>query len=143
MVPASGSWSVARMRMSVDLPAPFGPSRPYIPAGMVSVTPFSACTPLGYVLETPRMSSCMVGFGRSDTASLTEREARLRSRRRGGDVDEGEGAERRAETDWREHRLRARFRSAKYFVKQSKAAGHEQSSDCAQTVAWRRSPSCR
>jgi hypothetical protein len=30
-----------------------GPSRPYIPAGIVSVTSFSACTPLAYVLETP------------------------------------------------------------------------------------------
>ena len=47
MLPASGSCSVARMRISVDLPAPFGPSRPYMPAGMVRVTSFSACTPLG------------------------------------------------------------------------------------------------
>ena len=43
------------MRISVDLPAPLGPSRPYIPAGIVSETSFSACTPLGYVLETPRI----------------------------------------------------------------------------------------
>ena len=47
MLPSSGSCSVARMRISVDLPAPLGPSRPYIPAGIVRVTSFSACTPLG------------------------------------------------------------------------------------------------
>src|SRR5688500_14120893 len=34
IVPPSGSWRVARARISVDLPAPFGPSRPYIPVGM-------------------------------------------------------------------------------------------------------------
>ena len=34
------------MRISVELLAPLGPSRPYIPAGIVSVTFFSACTPL-------------------------------------------------------------------------------------------------
>ena len=46
IVPVSGSCSVAMMRISVDLPAPFGPSSPYIPAGIVRVTSFSACTPL-------------------------------------------------------------------------------------------------
>jgi len=35
----------ARIRISVDLPAPLGPSRPYIPTGIVSVTSFSAWTP--------------------------------------------------------------------------------------------------
>lgn len=34
------------VRISVDLPAPLGPSRPYIPAGIASVTSFSACTSL-------------------------------------------------------------------------------------------------
>ena len=46
MVPLSGSCSVASMRISVDFPAPFGPSSPYMPGGIVSVTPLSACTPL-------------------------------------------------------------------------------------------------
>ena len=50
------------MRIRVDLPAPLGPSRPYIPAGIVRVTSFSACTPLGYVLETPRICSSMQAF---------------------------------------------------------------------------------
>ena len=47
IAPASGSCSVATIRISVDLPAPFRPSRPYMPAGIVRVTLFSACTPLG------------------------------------------------------------------------------------------------
>ena len=44
--PASASWSVASVRISVDLPAPLGPSRPNMPAGMVSETSSSAWTPL-------------------------------------------------------------------------------------------------
>ena len=48
--------------MSVDLPAPLGPSRPYIPAGIVRVTSFSACTPLAYVLETPLIFSSMIAY---------------------------------------------------------------------------------
>jgi hypothetical protein len=47
MEPLSGSWSVAMVRIRVDLPAPLGPSKPNIPAGMRSETPFKACTPLG------------------------------------------------------------------------------------------------
>src|SRR5438093_9031092 len=39
MVPVSGSWSVAIMRISVDLPAPFGPSRPYMPAEVMGSRP--------------------------------------------------------------------------------------------------------
>ena len=39
--------------MKVDLPAPLGPSRPYIPIGIVSDTCFNACTPLEYVFERP------------------------------------------------------------------------------------------
>ena len=35
-MPAVGSCSVARMRINVDLPAPLGPSRPYMPTGIVS-----------------------------------------------------------------------------------------------------------
>ena len=46
-MPASGSCSVAIVRIRVDLPAPFGPSSPNMPGGIVSVTSFSACTPLG------------------------------------------------------------------------------------------------
>ena len=37
-VPASASCSVASVRISVDLPAPFGPSRPNMPVGIVSET---------------------------------------------------------------------------------------------------------
>jgi hypothetical protein len=43
--PASASCSVAIVRISVDLPAPFGPSRPNMPFGMSSVTESSARTP--------------------------------------------------------------------------------------------------
>src|SRR3954467_2444055 len=56
MEPVSGSWSVAIVRISVDLPAPFGPRRPYIPRGMSRVTSRRARTPLGYVLLTPRIA---------------------------------------------------------------------------------------
>jgi hypothetical protein len=45
-LPASASCSVARVRISVDLPAPFGPSRPNMPVGIVSETRSSARTPL-------------------------------------------------------------------------------------------------
>ena len=45
IAPESGSCSVAIVRMSVDLPAPFGPSRPNMPVGIVSETFLSACTP--------------------------------------------------------------------------------------------------
>src|SRR5690348_2141989 len=51
MVPASGSCRVAMMRISVDLPAPLGPSRPNIPGAMVSETSSSARVPFWYVLE--------------------------------------------------------------------------------------------
>ena len=37
------SWPAASFR-KVDLPAPFGPSRPVTPAGIVAVTSFSAIT---------------------------------------------------------------------------------------------------
>ena len=46
-LPSSGSWSVAMMRISVDLPAPLGPSSPYMPAGMVRLTSLRAWTPFG------------------------------------------------------------------------------------------------
>ena len=44
--PSSGSCSVAIVRINVDLPAPFGPSSPNIPCGIVSVMLLSARTPL-------------------------------------------------------------------------------------------------
>jgi hypothetical protein len=40
--PAVGTCSVATHRISVDLPAPLGPSNPNMPRGMVSVTSSSA-----------------------------------------------------------------------------------------------------
>src|SRR3954453_5781631 len=65
MEPKSGSCSVAIVRMSVDLPAPLGPRRPYIPRGMSRLTLRNARTPLVYVLETPRMARC-IGAGDGD-----------------------------------------------------------------------------
>src|SRR5688572_3521497 len=59
IVPPSGSCNVARIRISVDLPAPFGPSSPYMPVGIVRETSLRAWTPLGYVFDTPRMLSSM------------------------------------------------------------------------------------
>jgi hypothetical protein len=55
-LPESALCSVASVRISVDLPAPFGPSRPNIPFGTSSETPSSARTPLGYVLQSPEMA---------------------------------------------------------------------------------------
>src|SRR6476620_10890993 len=55
--PESASCSVAIVRISVDLPAPFGPSSPNMPVGIVSETSCSALTPLGYVLDRPSMRS--------------------------------------------------------------------------------------
>ena len=46
-LPLSASCSVASVRMSVDLPAPFGPSSPNMPCGMDSETSCNACVPLG------------------------------------------------------------------------------------------------
>src|SRR5438093_7991552 len=51
------------MRMSVDLPAPLGPSRPNIPGGIDSDTSSSARVPFGYVFERPSMRSSMGGVG--------------------------------------------------------------------------------
>ena len=45
--PASGCCSVATVRMSDDLPAPFGPSSPNIPGGIDSATSSRARTPFG------------------------------------------------------------------------------------------------
>jgi hypothetical protein len=46
IAPSVGVCSVATVRISVDLPAPFGPSRPYMPRGMERVTWSSARVPL-------------------------------------------------------------------------------------------------
>ena len=51
MAPASGSCSVAMVRMRELLPAPLGPRRPNMPLPTVSETFLSARTPLGYVFE--------------------------------------------------------------------------------------------
>src|SRR4051812_23182222 len=47
------------MRISVDLPAPFGPSSPNIPGGIVNDTLFSARVPFSYVLDNPSMRRSM------------------------------------------------------------------------------------
>jgi hypothetical protein len=47
IVPLVGVCSVATARISVDLPAPFGPSSPYMPFGMDRVTSSSARVPFG------------------------------------------------------------------------------------------------
>jgi hypothetical protein len=44
-VPLSASCSVASVRIRLDLPAPFGPSSPNMPAGIVNDTSRSARTP--------------------------------------------------------------------------------------------------
>ena len=46
IAPESASCNVAIVRISVDLPAPLGPRRPYMPVGMVSETSSRASTPL-------------------------------------------------------------------------------------------------
>ena len=45
-VPASAPCSVASVRISVDLPAPFGPRSPNMPGGIDSDTRSRAWTPL-------------------------------------------------------------------------------------------------
>src|SRR5688572_7149076 len=45
------------MRMKVDLPAPFGPSKPNIPWPMSSDTPCSAVTGPGYTFTRLRIES--------------------------------------------------------------------------------------
>ena len=54
---AAAAWR--SVRISVDLPAPLGPSRPNMPAGMSSETLFRARTPLAYVFERPEMERFM------------------------------------------------------------------------------------
>src|SRR5258708_648771 len=59
MLPESGSCSVAMVRMSELLPAPFGPSRPNMLLPTESDRFFSAHTPFGYVFDNPLMVSAM------------------------------------------------------------------------------------
>src|SRR3954466_13522200 len=55
IVPASGTWAPARILSSVDLPAPFSPSRAITsPRRTSKSTPCSACTP-GKLLAIPDM----------------------------------------------------------------------------------------
>src|ERR1017187_4982515 len=58
-LPLSASCSVARVRIRVDLPAPFGPRRPNMPCGMDKQTSCNACVPLGYRLERFSICSCI------------------------------------------------------------------------------------
>src|SRR5690349_71265 len=57
MVPAVGSCSVATVRIRVDLPAPFGPSSPYMPRGIERLTLSRATVPLAYVCDRFEISS--------------------------------------------------------------------------------------
>ena len=65
--PEVGICSVATHRISVDLPAPFGPSRPNMPRGTSRVTDSSARVPFGYTCV--RWS--IVSIGRTPVNSLT------------------------------------------------------------------------
>src|SRR5262245_41453329 len=51
MEPVVGTCSVATERISVDLPAPFGPSSPNMPGGTSRFTDSRARVPFGYVCE--------------------------------------------------------------------------------------------
>src|SRR5271165_1279581 len=53
IVPLSGSCRVATVRMRVDFPAPFGPSRPNILLPMLRERFLRAFTPFGYVFDSP------------------------------------------------------------------------------------------
>src|SRR5919197_6230222 len=71
------------MRMSVDLPAPLGPSNPNMPCGMASETSSSARVPFVYVLERFSMRSSM--DSPEDLQSQEQHRARrhLAARKRG------------------------------------------------------------
>src|SRR6186713_1356346 len=75
MEPESGSWSVAIVRMSVDFPAPLGPSKPNMPAGMSSETSCRARTPLAYVFERFAFDR----FMKAPARRATEGDARWRA----------------------------------------------------------------
>src|SRR5262245_15455703 len=76
-VPESGCCSVATVRMSVDLPAPFGPSKPNMPAGMSRDTSFSARTPFEYVLERCAMERFMTRLVGVDYATRCTRPGQM------------------------------------------------------------------
>src|SRR6266511_128319 len=57
--PEFGWGLVARMRISEDLPAPLGPSRPSTPGPMRMLTSATACFPPRELLVRLRMSNCM------------------------------------------------------------------------------------
>src|SRR3546814_4725473 len=62
IVPAVGASAPARILISVDLPAPFAPSRPWTrPGASTRSTPFSATVPLGKVLAIPSRRSVTIG----------------------------------------------------------------------------------
>src|SRR5215218_4387896 len=86
--PVSGSCSVAMVRISVDLPAPLGPRRPYIPRGMSRLTLCRARTPLVYVLEMLRMARCIgpgsSGGGRGRWDEWFDRDPAVRGAADGG-----------------------------------------------------------
>src|SRR6185295_6393203 len=60
------------VRISVDLPAPFGPSSPNMPVGIASETSCSALTPLEYVLDRPSMRSSSMASLLTDTVLRVE-----------------------------------------------------------------------
>src|ERR1700730_14115 len=68
--PLSGSSSVARIFMSVDFPAPFGPSSPNIPGGISSEMPRKARTPPEYVFVRSRIESKVAVLSGGDIDSL-------------------------------------------------------------------------
>src|SRR5688500_9265961 len=57
MRPELGICSAATQRISVNLPAPFGPSRPNMPRGTSSVTDSRARVPFGYTCVSCSMES--------------------------------------------------------------------------------------
>jgi hypothetical protein len=62
-VPALGRATVARIRISDDFPAPFGPTRPTTPFFMLNEMSWSAVAPPRYVLLTERTSSeCIAAY---------------------------------------------------------------------------------
>ena len=60
-LPSSARASVVRMRTAVDLPAPFGPSRPNtVPSSTANDSPSSARTSPGYSLTRPSASIALL-----------------------------------------------------------------------------------
>src|SRR5687768_847115 len=85
--PVVGTCSVATDRISVDLPAPFGPSSPNMPGGTSRFTESSARVPFGYVCE--RFSILSMTPPRESDSSVHDRQhdgRRLRLRAQDGDL---------------------------------------------------------